>query len=171
MSSLTPTAGWGGATAHDAALLSQYCTFWADGLYFGIAVDDVQEVMRAQDMTVVPLSHSSVQGLLNLRGEIVTAIDLRHRLGLRPWQLADDAEERMNVVVRSRGEVVSLLVDDIGEVLDTSHRSVESAPSTVPAAVRDVLDGVIALPDRLLLVLDAARAADVTAQPHVEGTP
>ena len=157
------------------ALLTQYCTFWAGGLHLGITVGDVQEVMRAQDMTTVPLSHPAVEGLLNLRGEIVTAIDLRHRLGLRPRE--DHAEgggenaERMNVVVRSRGEVVSLLVDDIGEVLDTSDRPVEDAPSTLPDTVREVLVGVIPLPDRLLLVLDADRAADVTAQTHVEGTP
>lgn len=169
MNHLGPTHAW--TAAADATLLSQYCTFWADGLYFGIAVGDVQEVMRAQDMTAVPLSHSAVEGLLNLRGEIVTAIDLRHRLGLRSWRAETEGAERMNVVVRSRGEVVSLLVDDIGEVLDTSHRALETAPSTVPAVVREVLDGVIALPDRLLLVLDADRAADVTTQPHLEGTP
>lgn len=154
--------------AHEASLRTQYCTFWAAGLYFGISVGDVQEVMRAQDMTHVPRAHPAVRGLLNLRGEIVTAIDLRHRLGLRAAGQDDDPS--MNVVVRSRGEVASLLVDDIDEVVDTSDRPVEVVPSTIPDSVREVLAGVIPLPDRLLLVLDAGRAADVALASTPEGT-
>lgn len=159
----------GVGAAHESALRTQYCTFWAAGLYFGIAVGDVQEVMRAQEMTHVPRAHPAVRGLLNLRGEIVTAIDLRHRLGLRTPDEA--ATPQMNVVVRSRGEVTSLLVDDIDEVLDTGDRPLEPVPSTLPPSVREVLGGVIPLPDHLLLVLDAGRAADVVPAPSPEGTP
>jgi purine-binding chemotaxis protein CheW len=122
----------------------QYCTFWVDGLFFGVAVMDVQEVLRYHDMTVVPRAPESVHGLINLRGQIVTAIDLRTRLGLpaRP-----EGQLPMNVVLRSRDEVVSLLVDDIGDVIDTSDLTLEPAPVTLPAAVRDVLHGVLPLPD------------------------
>lgn len=157
------------ATVQTEPAPRQYCTFSAAGLRLGIAVADVQEVMRAQEMTSVPRAHPAVRGLLNLRGEIVTAIDLRHRLGLPTPD--GDPVPRMNVVVRSRGEVASLLVDDIDEVLDTGGRPVEPAPSTLPDTVRDVLVGVIPLPDHLLLVLDAGRAADVGPAPTPEGTP
>ena len=144
---------------------SQYCTFWVDGLFFGVGVECVQEVLRYQQLTVVPAAPEAVQGLINLRGQIVTAVDLRCRLGLPPRP--EDALP-MNVIVRSRGEVVSLLVDDIGDVItaQTSTGGVldlEPAPANVPSIVQDVLVGVIPLPDAILLVLDADRAADVTA--------
>jgi len=139
-------------------LKTQYCTFWADGLFFGLAVRDVQEVLRYQDMTHVPRAPEAVHGLINLRGQIVTAIDLRTRLGL-----AERPEEQlpMNVVLNSRGEVVSLLVDDIGDVLDTDGAQLEPPPATLPTTVRDVTLGVISLPDNILLVLDADLAADI----------
>ena len=136
----------------------QYCTFWADGLYFGLAVHDVQEVLRYQAMSPAPRAPQSVFGLINLRGQIVTAIDLRHRLGLAA---RDTAQAPMNVVVRSRGEVVSLLVDDIGDVIDTAGAALEPVPPTLPGAVRDVVTGVVPLPDTILLVVDAEVAADV----------
>lgn len=144
----------------------QYCTFWADGLYFGVAVHDVQEVLRFQEMSAAPRAPESVFGLINLRGQIVTAIDLRHRLGLteRP---ADRLP--MNVVVRSRNEVVSLLVDDIGDVIDTAGAAFEPVPPTLPPAVRDVVTGVIPLPEAILLVLDADTAADVPSAHRIPG--
>lgn len=145
---------------------SQYCTFWVDGLFFGVGVECVQEVLRYQQLTAVPSAPEAIQGLINLRGQIVTALDLRCRLGLPPR--ADDALP-MNVIVRSRGEVVSLLVDDIGDVIDTSGLALEPAPANVPSVVQDVVHGVLALPDQVLLVLDADRAADVTAVPETTG--
>lgn len=145
-----------------AAATSQYCTFWVGGLFFGVAVMDVQEVLRYQDMTVVPQAPGCVTGLINLRGQIVTAIDLRSRLEL-PERSADDLP--MNVVLRSRDEVVSLLVDDIGDVIDTSAHLLEPTPVTLPPAVRTVLRGVLSLPESILLVLDPDLAADVAVQP------
>lgn len=154
---------------------SQYCTFWVDGLYFGVAVSSVQEVLRFQTLTVVPSAPEAIQGLINLRGQIVTAVDLRCRLGLPPRP--GDALP-MNVIVRSRGEVVSLLVDDIGDVItvDTSPRGgfdLEPVPANVPSAVQDVVSGVLALPEAILLVLDADRAADVSVayETTTGGTP
>ena len=145
---------------------SQYCTFWVDGLFFGVGVECVQEVLRYQHLTAVPSAPEAIQGLINLRGQIVTALDLRCRLGLPPRP--DDALP-MNVIVRSRGEVVSLLVDDIGDVIDTSGLELEPAPANVPSVVQDALRGVLALPDSILLVLDADRAADVSAVPETTG--
>jgi purine-binding chemotaxis protein CheW len=150
---------------------SQYCTFWVDGLYFGVAVSEVQEVLRYQELTAVPSGPESVHGLINLRGQIVTALDLRCRLGLSP---RPEGVLPMNVIVRSRGEVVSLLVDDIGDVItvDTARGgepAVEAPPANVPSIVQDVITGVLPLPESILLVLDADRAADVTAVPESTG--
>ncbi|RNL61049.1 chemotaxis protein CheW [Nocardioides marmoriginsengisoli] len=153
---------------------SQYCTFWVDGLFFGVAVSSVQEVLRYQPLTVVPSAPGAIQGLINLRGQIVTAVDLRHRLGLPP---RTDGALPMNVIVRSRGEVVSLLVDDIGDVITPDAAphgglDLEPAPANVPSVVQDVVSGVLALPDAILLVLDADRAADVSVAPlPTGGTP
>jgi purine-binding chemotaxis protein CheW len=137
----------------------QYCTFTVDGLYFGVAVTEVQEVLRQQRMTQVPRAPRAVQGLINLRGQIVTSVDMRSQLGLD----SERSEPAMNVIVRSRGEVVSLLVDDIGDVIDVGAQALEPAPSTLPERIRDVIHGVMPLPEAILLVLNPARAADVTA--------
>lgn len=165
-----------GSTA-TAPAVSQYCTFLADGLLFGVAVENVQEVLRYQQMTAVPRASQAVTGLINLRGQIVPAIDLRHRLGLPDRQAgasagaaasaagAADADATevalpMNVVVRSRNEVVSLLVDDIGDVIDTGPAAVGPVPPTLPQTLRSAVTGVISLPDAILLVLDADAAGD-----------
>jgi purine-binding chemotaxis protein CheW len=115
-------------------------------------------------MTPVPRAPEAVRGLINLRGQIVTAVDLRVRLGLPPRE-----KEPMNVIVRSRGEVVSLLVDDIGDVIDTTGVPGEPAPSNIPADVQQVVLGVRPLPDQILLVLDADRAVDVPPALHNPG--
>ena len=78
----------------------QFCTFFLDGLFFGVEVHKVQEVIRYQGMTAVPLAPAVIGGLINLRGQIVTAIDLRKRLALRPRA---GGEQPMNVVVRHGG--------------------------------------------------------------------
>lgn len=148
-------------TAASVAGTEQFCTFWVDDLFFGVAVDEVQEVLRHQPMTPVPKAHDAVHGLINLRGQIVTAVDLRVRLGL-PARATDRLP--MNVIVRSGGEVVSFLVDDIGDVIDTGEQSgvvPESAPSNMPATVSAVVQGVRPLPDAILLVLDVDRALDL----------
>ena len=147
----------------------QYCTFWVADLYFGVAVDEVQEVLRHQPMTPVPRADEAVTGLINLRGQIVTAVDLRVRLGLPPRP----AEQvPMNVIVRSRGEVVSLLVDDIGDVIDPGRMGgvdAQPPPSNMPRGVQDVVRGVRPLTDTILLVLDADRAVDVATTPDNPG--
>lgn len=149
--------------------VEQYCTFWVADLFFGVAVDEVQEVLRHQPMTPVPQADEAVTGLINLRGQIVTAVDLRVRLGL-PARTGDQVP--MNVIVRTRGEVVSLLVDDIGDVIDTAGVDIQPAPSNMPRGVQDVVRGVRPLPDTILLVLDADRAVDVaTASDNTGGNP
>jgi len=136
----------------------QFATFVVGGLHFGVEVLQVQEVLKYQPMTRVPLMPGVVQGLINLRGQIVTAIDLRERLSLGP---RSDDTLPMNVVVRTSGGVVSLLVDEIDDVVDIDARRVEATPATVTGAARDVIVGVYQLKDSLQLALDVERAGAV----------
>jgi purine-binding chemotaxis protein CheW len=133
----------------------QFCTFYVDSLFLGIDVQQIQEVIRYQGMTRVPLATASISGLINLRGQIVTAIDLRCKLGL---PLRHPESPPMNVVVRDGENAVSLLVDRIGDVLEVDDDLFESPPSTVHTSVRGLIVGAYKLPDRLMLVLDTSRA-------------
>ncbi len=138
----------------------QFCTFHLGELYLGVDVLRVQEVIRPQPLTRVPLAHPVVRGLINLRGQIVTALDLRRRLDLpdRP-----DAAPAMNVVLQTDDGAVSLLVDEIGEVLTVSDDLFEVPPETLRGEARELIRGAYKLPDRLLLVLDTDRAVGLHA--------
>src|ERR1700722_12168545 len=109
------------------ARAKQLCTFFVGDGHFGIPVEQVQEVVRPQPITPVPLAPRVVRGLINLRGQILTAIDLRYRLGLGE---PGDERELMNVVVRTDDSPVSFLVDEIGEVLDVQEDTFEAPPET-----------------------------------------
>lgn len=145
----------------DGTANRQFATFLLDEYYFGVEVLRVQEVIRYQDMTRVPLAPNVVQGLINLRGQIVTAIDLRRRLDL-PERA--DGVQPMNVVVRTSDGVVSLLVDEIGDVIETRQTDFEAAPETINGAARELVTGVYKLKDRLLLALDVERATSLEAE-------
>lgn len=144
----------------------QLCTFFVDRLYFAVDVTCVQEVIRYQEMTRVPLASPEVGGLINLRGQIVTAIDMRRRLGLPP-RPAD--QPPMNVVVRGDEGVVSLLVDEIGDVVDVDESSFEPPPATVAAGSRELIRGVYKLKQQLLLLLNTERATHVATQDAARG--
>jgi len=135
----------------------QFCTFVLDGLYFGVEVKKVQEVIRYQEMTRVPLAPKVVRGLINLRGQIVTAIDLRRRL-----ELAERPADRlpMNVVVRGDEGAMSLLVDEIGDVVEVQEDSFERPPETLNGVARDLIRGAYKLKDRLLLMLDTEKTVN-----------
>jgi purine-binding chemotaxis protein CheW len=135
----------------------QYCTFLLEGSLFGVSVAEVQEVIRYQQMTPVPLAPAVIGGMINLRGQIVTAIDLRQRMELHARA---EGTQPMNVVVCTQDGAVSLLVDDIGEVIEVSESSFERPPETLRGAVREMVRGVHKLPDRLLLVLDIERTVN-----------
>lgn len=141
-------------------MADQFCTFYLDGLYLGVGVRQVQEVIRYQEMTRVPLAPNVVSGLINLRGQIVTAIDLRRRLGL-PDRPADELP--MNVVVRSDDGAVSLLVDEIGDVVEVDEDTFERAPETLRGVARELIRGVYKREGELLLVLDNNRATSVAS--------
>ena len=141
------------------ASAQQFCTFFLDGHFFGTPVPKVQEVIQYQEMTRVPLAPDVVGGMINLRGQIVSAIDLRKRLGL-PDRPAGQLP--MNVVVRTSEGAVSLLVDEIGDVIEVEEDMLEGPPETLQGFAREVVEGVYKLPGRLLLVLDTERAVDGT---------
>ena len=138
----------------------QFCTFYVDGHYVGIDVVEVQEVIRYQEMTHVPLAAPEISGLINLRGQIVTALDLRRRFGMpdRP-----EGQLPMNVVVRTAEGSVSLLVDQIGDVLDVDDRSFERPPETLDEATRKLVSGAYKLEGKLLLALETQRVVGLAA--------
>ncbi len=141
----------------------QFSTFHLADLFLGVEVTRVQEVIRYQPMTRVPLAPPVVHGLINLRGQIVTAIDLRRRLGLEAR-----AEDRrpMNVVVRTPDGPVSLLVDEIGDVLELRSDLMERPPATLKNEAAQLTSAVYKLDDRLLLVLDLDKTTDLSEYAH-----
>lgn len=137
----------------------QYCTFYVAGHYFGLDVLKVQEIIRYQEMTRVPLAPAVVRGLINLRGQIVTAVDLRRRL-----ELSDRPADQLpvNVVVHTDDGAVSLLVDEIGDVLEVSEKMFERPPETLKGTARELIRGAYKLKDQLLLILDTERTVNLT---------
>ena len=134
---------------------NRFCTFFLKDQFCGVPVEQVQEVIRYQEMTRVPLVPQVIRGLINLRGQIVMAVDLRRRFGMedRP-----DSQLPMNVVVRTEDGAVSFLVDEIGDVLEADEDNLERPPETLQGAARELVLGVYKLPERLMLVLDTERA-------------
>lgn len=137
----------------------RFCTFYLDGRYFGVGVDVVQEVIRYQHLTRVPLAPREIRGLINLRGQIVTAFDLRRRLGL-PDRPA--GQNPMNVVVRSADGAVSLLVDEIADILTVPADAHEPPPDALRGPARELIRGAVKLDDQLLLLLNTDQVLTIT---------
>ena len=137
---------------------AQLATFTLGDRLYGVGVERVQEVLRSQAPTRIPLAPPAIAGLVNLRGQVLTAIDLREQLGLSP---RSEGEEPMVVVIRVGTEPVSLLVDTIGAVVDVDPDTFEQPPDTLTGSARDLLIGAYKLPGRLLLALDVDRAVAV----------
>jgi purine-binding chemotaxis protein CheW len=142
------------------AVERQFCTFFLGDQYFGLDVLKVQEIIRFQELTRVPLAHPVVRGLINLRGQIVTAIDLRRRLEMpdRPEGL-----QPVNVVVQTDDGAVSLLVDEIGDVLQVDENAFERPPDTLRGTARELIQGAYKLNGRLLLALDTDRTVSLSS--------
>jgi purine-binding chemotaxis protein CheW len=140
---------------------AQYCTFFLDGLFLGIEVSAVQEVLRDQEVTKVHLAPPVVEGLMNLRGQIVTVLDLRKRLERRA---RNESDIPINVVVRTGDSTTtSLLVDEIGDVLQIDDAMLEPAPPTLTGILRELVRGVYKLDEILLLILDHEQAVNLDA--------
>ena len=140
--------------------LQKYCTFYLDKYYFGIEVEQVQEIIRFQEITPVALAPAVVKGLINLRGQIVTAVDLRRLLEL-PDRGED--EDPMNIVVRTPLGAFSLLADRIGDVLELTDGSFESPPDNLSGMARELIQRAYKLDGTLLLTMaiDKLVSADV----------
>jgi purine-binding chemotaxis protein CheW len=149
--SVEPAGNFGAAAANDFVTMTV-----ADQL-FGIPVLEVQDVLGLQRITRIPLAPPEVAGALNLRGRIVTAIDVRRRLGLPKREAGKTG---MNVVVDHKGELYALMVDNVGEVLSLSVDSYERNPATLDPRWRDVSAGIYRLKGKLLVVLEVARLLD-----------
>jgi purine-binding chemotaxis protein CheW len=137
------------------AQTQQFCTFYLNKFLFGIELLKVQEVIQRLELTEVPLAPGVVRGLMNLRGQIVMGIDLRKQLEF-PECAADMVP--MNVVVKTGEESISLLVDEIGDVVEVNEDTFELPPDTLQGKVRSVILGVHKLDKRLMHVLDIERA-------------
>jgi purine-binding chemotaxis protein CheW len=143
--------------------IQQFVTFSLDGLLFGIEVGKIQEVLGYQEMTPVPLAPAAVLGVINLRGRIIVAVDLRRRLGLSERA---PGERPVNVVVRSDDDVISLLVDEMEDVVEVAEESLEQPPETMDRRSGILVCSVHKLGRRLMHVLDTDRAVKL---PPVEG--
>lgn len=137
-----------------STLGKEFVTIKLAGQLLGIPVLSVHDVLNAQKITRIPLAPSWVAGVLNLRGRIVTAINLRERLGFAP---RDDGGRDMSVVIEYRGEPYSLQIDSIGEVLDLSGETLEKNPVTLDQRWRDVSRGIFRLEKDLLAILDVEK--------------
>ncbi|MBE7638564.1 chemotaxis protein CheW [Sneathiella sp. P13V-1] len=137
--------------------LQEYVTVTIGGQMFGIPVLQVHDVLGTIKLTNIPLAPPEVAGALNLRGRIVTCIDVRKRLGL---SAADGGKEQMSVVVEHHGEPYSLLIDAVGEVLSLKTENMESNPATLDSRWREVSSGIYRTENKLLVILQIDRLLD-----------
>jgi len=141
---------------------AQLATFCLGPDLFGIPVGTVQEVLLEQPRTPAPGAPAAIAGLINLRGQVVTALDLRTRVGLppRPADLTS-----IDIVVRAQDEVWSLLADSIGDVVEVEDAQFEPTPDILHGPLRELLHGAYKLEDQLLLLLDVDRVLELVPAP------
>jgi purine-binding chemotaxis protein CheW len=137
--------------------MEQLCTFEVAKLLVGIDIRSIQEILRVQPITSVPLAPATVRGLMSLRGQIVPVVDLRVRLGLP----AADTLSGFDVIVRTSQGPVSLLVDEVGDVVEVGAETFEPVPDTMSASARPFIRGAYRLEKRLLLTIEAETVACV----------
>lgn len=164
----------------------QICTFFLNGIYFGIDVKHIQEVIRPQAMTRVPLASADICGLINLRGQIITVIDLQRRLemseperGREPLSGRGGEEsaslmlhqfssklvnepQGFNIIICCDDEIVSLLVDRVGDVLEFPQHTFQPPPATLKGRMRQMLAGAYQLQNGFLLILDTEKILNIT---------
>ncbi|NBX65933.1 MAG: chemotaxis protein CheW [Proteobacteria bacterium] len=133
---------------------TEFLTVVIDNQLFGIPVLQVQDVLRQQTVTRVPLAPPEVAGALNLRGRIVTAINVRCRLGLPDLP---QGAKTMSVVVELEHELYSLIIDRVGDVLSMQNKDFENVPPTLDSVWRDVASGIFRLENQLLIVIDVRK--------------
>jgi purine-binding chemotaxis protein CheW len=134
--------------------MQAYSTFSIDNLYFGFLTAEVVELTKGLDITPVPLGPKAVSGFINLRGQIVSAIDMRIRLGLSPGVFN---ENTISIFFKYQGTLFGLLVDEVNDILELDQSTFENPPSNLPSAAQDLIVGVHKLPQKLLLILEPNR--------------
>ncbi len=139
--------------------VEQFCTFYLNETRFGLNIKDVQEIIRHQVPIRVPLASSDICGLINLRGQIVTVLDLKQRL-----KLGNSSKEsystQYNIVVSLHDDIVSLQIDQLDDILELSDAHFEPPPATLQGTLRQFLQGAYKLSDGFLLVLDPEKVLD-----------
>jgi purine-binding chemotaxis protein CheW len=143
---------------NDTAMLTEYVTMTTAGQMFGLPIERVQDVFNPTGITRVPLAGPEIAGVLNLRGRIVTTIDMRRRLD---FQAREDDGTPMAIGIESRGESFGLLVDRVGEVLKLPDSARETNPINLDRKLARVSAGVFRLDNELLVVLDVDRVLDL----------
>lgn len=142
------------ANAPENVSSEELLTIYIAGQQFGISILQIQDVLRPHQITPIPLSNPEIEGALNLRGRIVTAMDVRKRLGL---PASEQKHERMSVVVEHDGELFSLLIDSVGDVLRLDKSQFDQVPQTLDPIWREVALGIYRLDGNLLIVLDVSK--------------
>ena len=141
--------------------LHEYVTAMIGGQLFGLPILRVQDVFAPERLTRVPLAPAEIAGVLNLRGRIVTLVDMRCRLGLGQ---RDEKQPAMAVGVESRGESYGLLIDNVGEVLKLDIKACEPNPTNLDPRLASVSTGIHRLDGQLLMVLDVDRVLDIAVK-------
>lgn len=140
-----------------------FLTINIDGQMFGIPILQVQDVLGEVKVTRIPLAPPQVMGSLNLRGRIVTAIDVRKCLGLNPLE---NSEKKMSVVVIYDDELYSLIIDNVGDVLTLQDKEFEQNPATLDITWKSISLGVYRLDDKILVILDIPKLLLSLQHPH-----
>ena len=148
-------------TQTSEGLMAEYVTAVIGGQLFGLPISRVQDVFMPERLTRVPLASSEIAGVLNLRGRIVTVVDMRARLGLPP---ADHGRTPMAVGVDLRGESYGLMIDQIGEVLRLPEDSREDNPVNLDPRMARLAGGVHRLDGQLMVVLDVDRVLELAPE-------
>lgn len=146
----------------------KYASFYLNGICFGVPIEEVQEVLEFQEITPVPLSPAVLPGIINLRGQILTTIDLKARLELAG---NDSTSQPMMIVVRTREGPMNLIVDKIGSVLEVDANEFEKPTETLKPGVRAVTSHVCKLEGYLLLVLDTEKIIQLPEVKALPGDP
>lgn len=151
MSTTATDSSTGQVEDHLGRSTDQYVSFRVDGQLLGVPVSAVQEVLNPQNIAPTPKARPEIEGLLNLRGQIVTAVNLRRRMKLPEL---GDGQSSMNVVLRYKDESFSLLVDEVGDVINVASETMEPVPQTLDPHWKSVTRGVFRLEGRLFVILN-----------------
>lgn len=152
--------------AHVAGGRTQYSTFIVAGHHYGVPVMRVREVVRPLPITGIPLASSYVHGLINLRGQVVTAIGVHRLFGIS----SPAPEKLMNVICESGSALLSLQADEIGDVIEMETQDLEAPPATAADSIKELLEGVYKMPNRILSIIDVDKIfTRVDAQEKIGG--